>query len=117
MDPNPCFDPLTLVVALQRIADGDDDVSTSVATTLELLTDRKDAARLLTDRQLRRLENVLAHHGNAYRRLVIAIAEAFIGEIEANGLPLRNAYLRPKAWFEPKPMTSHIAATTSKKAA
>jgi hypothetical protein len=45
MDPNPCFDPLTLVAALQRIADGDDDVSTSVATTLELLTDRKDAAR------------------------------------------------------------------------
>jgi hypothetical protein len=98
----PCFDPLTLVAALQRIADGDDDPAKAVATTLELLTDRKDAPRLMTDKQLRRLENVLSHHGKTYKRLVLAIGEAFIGEIEANGLPIRNAYLRPKAWFEPK---------------
>jgi hypothetical protein len=114
---NPCFDPLTLVAALQRIADGDDDPAEAVATTLQLLTDRKDAPQLMSDKQLRRLENVLRHHGTAYQRLVIAIAEAFIGEIEANGLPLRNAYLRPKAWFEPKTKTSHIAAAISEKAA
>jgi hypothetical protein len=110
---NPCYDPMTLVAALQRIADGDDDPAEAVATTLQLLTDRKDAPQLMTDKQLRRLENVLVHHGQTYKRLVLAIGKAFIGEIEANGLRIRHAYVRPdNAWFERRTIKPEMPETT-----
>jgi hypothetical protein len=104
-DDRPCYDPLlTVVAALQRIADGDEDPEEAVASTLQLLTDRKDAPQLMTDRQLNRLANVINHHVGTYKKLVIAIGEAFIDEIEANGLRIRHAYVRPdNAWFEKRP--------------
>jgi hypothetical protein len=77
----------TIAAMLQRWNDGDrlDDV---VDLALQLLTDRPDAPRLISDRGMKRLHNVFLHHGRSYKALVATVAAAITNEIESNGMTL-----------------------------
>ena len=76
-----------IVASLQRVAEG--DAASAVADDLlVVLTGRRDAAQIMSDRQLRRLRNVLSHHSNAFKALAETVRQAFITEVEAEGLTL-----------------------------
>jgi hypothetical protein len=77
----------TISGALQKVAEGD-DADDAVEAALYVLTHRPDAARLLSDKTLRRLRNVLLHHSAAYKRATHAVLEAFTNAIEAEGVQL-----------------------------
>jgi hypothetical protein len=77
----------TICGALQRVVEGD-AAHDIVVDTLYGLTHKPGAERLLTDKTLRRLSNVLEHHSAAYKRATDAVLEAFTNAIEAEGMQL-----------------------------
>ena len=77
----------TVAAALQRVAEGD-DADDVVIDCLYALTHKPGSERLMTDKTLRRLRNVLEHHARTYRAMTDAVRECFTTEIEANGMRL-----------------------------
>jgi hypothetical protein len=80
---------------LQRIVAGD-DVDDVVDAALFSLTDRHDASRLMTPRQLRRIANVLLHRAEEYRRLTAAIGDVLADEVEVAGMTLAKTKIAAK---------------------